>query len=179
MRLLLLATFTIAAQAQNWSIGGMTGINTWDTGFHDLQTPGWVAHWGGHPVGVIDLQWKSGYVEIGGDPHRPKEATSAFAGLRHDLVKRGRWSLYGQVSAGVFEAPSFLEYCGSYEYRNGDCGAGNLPPEYCPWLSLNAGAGVKVRLSKRFWLDLGRGEYIAVYGIGPRFRFLTGFRIGL
>lgn len=178
IKTLLLALCALSAHAQ-LSMGFMASTTTWGTGFYDLQTPGWVAVAGGHPGGLIDLQWKSGYLELGGDPHRPREASSILAGLRHDLYHRGRVHLYGQVSAGVFMAPSFNEYCWSYEYENGDCGAGLMPPEYCWWFTTSVGGGARIQIKPKFSLEPARFEYLAVYGIGPRYRFSAGFRVGL
>lgn len=161
----------------------MASTTTWGLGFYDLQTPGWTAVVGGHPGGIIDLQYDLKglgiFAEAAGDPHRPTEATGFSMGVRHDVGRKGPFHFYAQMSAGVFMAPSFLEYCGSYEYRHGDCGAGNKPPENCFWLSYNGGLGLRIQVTKKFAIEPARAEYLSPYGIGPRYRFSAGFRVGL
>lgn len=148
---------------------------SWDVGFNDLQTPGWVADpLGGHPGGSFGIAYKLFYAEIGGDPHRPREATTVVGGIRHDIVHFRRLHFYGQGGVGMLMAPSFLEYCGSYEYRNGDCGAGNEDPEFCWWFMLHAGVGLNLHLPHGITWEIGRFEYYAPYAISPRYRVSTG-----
>lgn len=208
LMVLLVPRGTWAQEQQNgrFSIGLTAGPTTWDTGFDDLQTPGWPEHLGGHVVGEVELQYKYRnfgiFASLAADPHRWGENRAAMAGVRHDIVSYKRLHFYGQASVGILEAPSFLEYCGSYEYRKGDCHASashtvetyvgwgggvrevdvttpGSSPEFCNWINLSAGFGVRLDLSKHFDLELARGTYEAVYAISPRFAFRTGFRIKL
>lgn len=205
---LLVPRGTWAQEQENgrFSIGLTAGPTTWDTGFDDLQTPGWPEHLGGHVVGEVELQYKYHnfgiFASLAADPHRWGENRAVMAGVRHDIVSYKRLHFYGQASVGILEAPSFLPYCGSYEYKKGDChasakycffkleeyGGGAAPeeycdgphyPEFCNWINLSAGFGVRLNLSKHFDLELARGTYEAVYAISPRFAFRTGFRIKL
>lgn len=206
--ILLVPRGTWAQEQENgrFSIGLTAGPTTWDTGFDDLQTPGWPEHLGGHIVGEVELEYKykdfGFFASLAADPHRWGENRAAMAGVRHDIVSKGRFHLFGQASMGILEAPTFEDYCGSYEYKKGDCHAsarvcfmqleaygggaqeeehcnGPFNPTYCNWLNLSAGFGLRINLSKHFDLEPARATYEAVYGISPRFAFRTGFRIKL
>lgn len=172
---LLCLLFQASSNAQgSWSTGLSAAETSWNYNFQPLQTPNWDQKL--HPSGVVDVQWRHVFVEAGGDPHRPRESSTLGAGFRADLLRVRRFSLYGQVSVGGVLAPSFLEYCGGYEYKP-DCHAGNEAPEYCWWWSLNAGLGTRVRLTRHLALEPLRVEYLNPFAIGPRWRLGSGFRV--
>jgi hypothetical protein len=149
---------------------------SWTAKFDYAQTPGWDQKV--HPGGLVDFQWKHLFGEAAGDPHRIYEVSELAGGLRTDFLRRKHFAIFGQVALGVYEAPSWIEYCGSYEYLGGDCHAGGKPPEYCWWFTTDVGGGIRIPLSRRFALE-EKIEYINPYAIGPRWRFSSGFRIHL
>jgi hypothetical protein len=179
MKKWILALFLVSAANAQWSMGWRAELTTWNTSIQPLPLWGTVAH----PGGQLDLQfqprsWRVGlFAGLGGDPHRPMEATSAEVGVRGDLVKIKRFAVTGEASLGIFYAPSFNAQCGNYEEMY-DCHP-TAPPEFCPWFSTNVGFGTRVEVNKTFALEPLKVRYMSPYGIGPRWEVSSGFRVKL
>ena len=180
-KLFLFLLFAIPCYGQT-SFGGSATYTTWTAKFDFAQSPGKGWEVKGHPTGLIDVQWRYLFGEAVGDPHRTGEASELAGGVRYDFLRRRHIAIFGQVALGIFEAPSWLEYCGSYEYLGGNCGAGAKPPEYCWWFTTDVGVGVRIPLRRRDsmfarWALEEKVEYLNPYAIGPRWRFSSGFRV--
>jgi len=181
--IMALAAGSLAA-GENLSVGLLARWTTWNVSGGPAQTPGWIGRADplpyGHPGGDIDIEYKihkTGlFGEVYGDPHRSGEATGIDVGLRRDFFHYKRFSFYGQASAGAFKTVSWLEYCWSYEYQNGDCHAGDKPPEICWWFNIAMGAGPRLAVTKHVAIE-GRIEYLDPYSVGPRWGMELGLRI--
>jgi hypothetical protein len=175
--LLLLAVSCLGIQAQGpFTLGFRAGADSWDANFGSL--PGWGTRL--HPRGGIDFtfqptSWKVGlFAGLDGDPHRSGEASSIDFGLRGDILKHGRHAFTGLASVGLFKGPNWSEYGCTYEWPY--CHITG-PPEECWWATVTMGLGWRINISPHWALEPITVEYPSPYGIGPRWRFSTGFRI--
>ena len=165
-----------------WSLAGYAGLTCWGAKCESNAVP---PGWGygltqrAHPVGAVEAQYQWRKVgifgQLEGDPHRAGEASGLMVGLHRDFFHVKRLAVFGTAGVGIFKGPNWAQYGCTYEWMN--CYVEG-PPEECWWEVTDLGVGSRERLSNHLSLEQV-ADYKSVYGIGPRWSFKVGFRVGL